>query len=326
MIRICAINEYQEILYNLPLEELNRENIKWFWVDLCEPQEQEIQILSDHFGFHPLAIEDCLDDFNQRPKIDFYPDYQFLVVHALEREIPQSIQLDMFVNEKFIVTFHKEPISEVEYNWDRLGESLSRIKGPFFLVHTLIDKMVDEYFPHVYRIEEELNTIEDNTENESIGELMEQLFDLRAELSKLRRTILPMRDLLYRIIHSERLESIMEQHLYFHDVHDHLLKLVEMIESHRDFSSDIRDSYLSLNSNNMNRTMMTLTVITTIFMPLTFIAGVYGMNFEHMPELHWRHGYFLVLAVMSGIGVYMYLFFVKKGWLRLGKKRSEPRR
>nr|WP_233522631.1 magnesium/cobalt transporter CorA [Peribacillus glennii] len=320
------MDESEEIFYNLPLEELGRDGVKWVWVDLYQPTEEEIQILSDYFRFHPLAIEDCLDDLNQRPKIDFYPDYQFLVIHALEREIPRPIELDMFVNEKFIVTFHKQPLAELEYNWERLKESQSRIKGPFFLMHTLIDKMVDEYFPHVYRIEEELNTIEDNTENESIGELMEQLFDLRAELSKLRRTILPMRDLLYRIIHSERLGSIMEQHLYFHDVHDHLLKLVEMIESHRDFSSDIRDSYLSLNSNNMNRTMMTLTVITTIFMPLTFIAGVYGMNFDYMPELHWHYGYFVVLAAMFAIGVYMYLFFVKKGWLRLGKKRSEPKR
>lgn len=325
MIRTCAVNKLDETLYNLPLEDLRQEAIKWFWVDFCQPDPNEIQILSDFFGFHPLAIEDCMDDFNQRPKIDFYNDYQFLVVHALEKDKNHAVELDMFVSEKFIVTFHKQPIAEFEYTWERMAQNSSQMKGPFFLMHTLIDKMVDEYFPLVYKIEEELNTIEDNTKNESIGELMEQLFDLRAELSKMRRTILPMRDLLYRMIQSERLGNLLEQNLYFHDVHDHLLKLVEMIESHRDFSSDIRDSYLSLNSNNMNRTMMTLTVITTIFMPLTFVAGVYGMNFDYMPELNWRYGYFGVLAVMLVIGVGMVVFFVRRGWLRIGKSKSRKK-
>lgn len=326
MIRTCAINKVDEIFHNLPLEDLRQEEIKWFWVDFYQPDQGEIQLLSDFFRFHPLAIEDCLDDFNQRPKIDFYNDYQFLVVHALQEEDPHAIELDVFVSEKFIVTFHKQPITELENTWERMTRNGTLIKGPFFLMHTLIDKMVDEYFPIVYKIEEELNTIEDNTKGESIGELMDQLFDLRAELSKMRRTILPMRDLLYRMIQSERIGSLMEQHQYFHDVHDHLLKLVEMIESHRDFSSDIRDSYLSLNSNNMNRTMMTLTVITTIFMPLTFVAGVYGMNFDYMPELNWRYGYFGVLAVMILIGVGMVVFFVRRGWLRFGKIKSKNKK
>ena len=130
-----------------------------------------------------------------------------------------------------------------------------------------------------------------------------------------------MRDLLYRMINSERLSYLKEQHLYFNDVHDHLLKLAEMLETYRDFSSDIRDNYLSVNSNNLNTTMMTLTVITTIFMPLTFIAGVYGMNFEYMPELSWRYGYFLVLGLMLLIALMMFRFFVKKGWLHKGNKK-----
>ena len=193
-------------------------------------------------------------------------------------------------------------------------------------MHRLIDTMVDEYFPPIYELENKLNAIEDNTKKESIAELIDQLFDLRNDLSKCRRTILPMRDLLYRMINSERLSYLKEQHLYFNDVHDHLLKLAEMLETYRDFSSDIRDNYLSVNSNNLNTTMMTLTVITTIFMPLTFIAGVYGMNFEYMPELSWRYGYFLVLGLMILIALMMFRFFVKKGWLHRGKKKKKKRR
>jgi magnesium transporter len=123
-----------------------------------------------------------------------------------------------------------------------------------------------------------------------------------------------MRDLLYRMLNSNRLKGIKQKQEYFSDIHDHLLKLTEMIDANREITNDIRDSYLSLNSHQTNRIMKVLTVITTIFMPLTFIAGVYGMNFENMPELTWNLGYFLILSIMFSIGVAMYLWFKKKGW------------
>ncbi|MBA9025053.1 magnesium transporter [Peribacillus huizhouensis] len=327
MIRTCVITKDNETLYNVELNELNEIEAAWYWVDFANPTEEESLLLSNFFQFHPLAIEDSRDDFKQRPKIDFYEDYEFLVLHALNKENLKAIELNMFISKKFIVTYHKEEVLELEIVWDLMNKKSSIRKGPFFLMHGLIDKLVDEYFPLVYRIEEELNWIEDNTKNETIAELIERLFDLRAEMSALRKTILPMRDMLYRMNYSDRLSYLMEQHLYFNDIHDHLLKLVEMLESYRDFSSDIRDSYLSVNSNSLNTTMMTLTVITTIFMPLTFIAGIYGMNFDYMPELHWHYGYFAVIGIMALISVLMCGFFIKKGWLPMLKiRRSYKRR
>lgn len=320
MIRTCAIKKNQEVVFDLKLEELNNDNIEWFWVDFSKPTIEEIKLLSSHFHFHHLAIEDCLDDYNQRPKMDFYQGYQFLVIHAIRQKIFKAVELGIFIGEKWLVTFHKEELLELEVVWNEIRELETLKQGPFFLMHRLIDKVVDEFFPPVYKMESELNSIEDNTEDETISELMDQLFDLRTDLSKLRRTILPMRDLLYRMITSDRLNYLKDQHLYFHDVYDHLLKLTEMLESYRDFSSDIRDSYLSVNSNNMNSTMMTLTVITTIFMPLTFIVGVYGMNFQYMPELNWHYGYYVILGMMGGIAFMMFLYFVKKGWLEVGRK------
>ncbi|MFJ7752129.1 magnesium/cobalt transporter CorA [Peribacillus muralis] len=320
MIRTCAITSNHEVNFNLKLTELNDSDIQWYWVDFSNPTNKEIELLSNHFHFHPLAIEDCLDDFNQRPKMDFYENYQFLVIHALKQKIFSAVELDMFVGEKWIVTFHKEDMPELEKIWEEILANKMLKQGPFFLMHRIIDRIVDEFFPPVYKMESDLGVIEDNTDNETINDLMDQLFDLRTDMSRLRRTILPMRDLLYRMISSERLKYLKDQHLYFNDVYDHLLKLTEMLESYRDFSSDIRDSYLSVNSNNMNSTMMTLTVITTIFMPLTFIVGVYGMNFENMPELTWHYGYFLILGLMGGIALMMFLYFVKKGWLNPRKK------
>ncbi|MCM3672791.1 magnesium/cobalt transporter CorA [Peribacillus simplex] len=324
MIRTCAITFNQEVSFGLPLTEMNNPDIEWYWVDFSNPTNKEIELLSNHFHFHPLAIEDCLDDFNQRPKMDFYEGYQFLVIHALREKVFKAVELDMFVGEKWIVSFHKEDMLELEKVWEEIAGNKMLKQSPFFLMHRIIDRIVDEFFPPVYKIESELGSIEENTENDTINELMDQLFDLRTDMSRLRRTILPMRDLLYRMISSDRLKYLKDQHLYFNDVYDHLLKLTEMLESYRDFSSDIRDSYLSVNSNNMNSTMMTLTVITTIFMPLTFIVGVYGMNFEYMPELNWHYGYFLILGMMGGIALMMFLFFVKKGWLN-PKKRSRKR-
>ncbi|MDQ0879784.1 magnesium/cobalt transporter CorA [Peribacillus sp. V2I11] len=324
MIRTCAITFNQEVSFGLPLTEMNNPDIEWYWVDFSNPTNKEIELLSNHFHFHPLAIEDCLDDFNQRPKMDFYEGYQFLVIHALREKVFKAVELDMFVGEKWIVSFHKEDMLELEKVWEEIAGNKMLKQSPFFLMHRIIDRIVDEFFPPVYKIESELGSIEENTENDTINELMDQLFDLRTDMSRLRRTILPMRDLLYRMISSERLKYLKDQHLYFNDVYDHLLKLTEMLESYRDFSSDIRDSYLSVNSNNMNSTMMTLTVITTIFMPLTFIVGVYGMNFEYMPELNWHYGYFLILGMMGGIALMMFLLFVKKGWLN-PKKRSRKR-
>ncbi|WP_409305233.1 magnesium/cobalt transporter CorA [Peribacillus sp. SCS-155] len=327
MIRTYAVRKDEELIVNVPVEELvkHMDDYIWIWADYYQPSAEEISTLSTSFSFHPLAIEDAMDDFNQRPKIDFYDGYQFLVLHSIHKAELCAVELDMFVSKKFLVTFYKKPIEELEWIWDQVEKSLSLRKGPFFLMHLIIDKLVDEYFPVLYKIEDELDNIEDNTANKTISELMDQLFDMREVLSGIRRTILPMRDLLYRITHSDRLQYLLEQQLYFNDVHDHLLKLSEMIESHREFSSDIRDSYLSLNSNNMNKVMMTLTVITTIFMPLTFIAGVYGMNFEHMPELHWRYGYPAVLAGMAAVGLCMFAIFVKKGWLRVSLQRRRKK-
>lgn len=323
MIRIHAITKTKKLVSNLSLEEIQDSTIEWFWVDFYHPNEKEVNQMASYFKFHPLSIEDCLDNLKQRPKIDYHQNYEFIIVHSLQKKSLRPHELDIFVGEKWLVSFHIEDIPELSFVWEDFQKNETLQKGPFFLMHKLIDKLVDEYFPPIYELESKLNAIEDNTKNESIADLIDQLFDLRSDLSKLRRTIVPMRDLLYRMISSERLMFLKEQHLYFNDVYDHLMKLVEMLETYRDFSSDIRDNYLSVNSNNLNTTMMTLTVITTIFMPLTFIAGIYGMNFTNMPELNWHYGYFFVLAIMMMIALIMVRYFVKKGWLHRGRRKGK---
>jgi magnesium transporter len=310
-----AMNKAYELIPDITVQQLkDNPDIVWYWVDFNEPTDEEALLLETSFQFHPLAIEDCFH-LLQRPKVDHYEDVHFFVLHALNPVTLAAEEVDMFWGKHSIVTFHLFPSSEIDEAWRRIAEQqLLREKGHVYAAYLVMDKLVDAYFPSVYQIEDQLNDFETQVAGESIHELMNNVFEIRSRLLKLRKTIVPMRDLFYRLISSDKIEGVKSQMFYFTDIHDHLLKLSEIIESNRDMTADIRDSYISLNSNRMNEIMKTLTVITTIFMPLTFLAGIYGMNFQHMPELDWQWGYFLCLLVMLAVGFGMYLWFRKKGW------------
>ncbi|OPH60280.1 magnesium and cobalt transport protein CorA [Paenibacillus ferrarius] len=316
MIRSVAITKDYRVLHDVPLNQLADPNIQWYWVDFHNPNEEEAKHLKDPFGFHPLAIEDCFY-LLQRPKMDHYEDVHFFVMHAINAKTLAAEEVDMFLGSNYIVTFHLHESREIEDAWSRVSEQEAlRKEGHIYAAYLVLDNLVDQYFPSVYQIEDQLDDIENNLNSEATEVLMSHIFEIRAQLLKLRRTIVPMRDLLYRVINTERIDHLRGHLVFFTDIHDHLLKLSEMIESNRDMTADMRDSYISLNSNRMNNIMKTLTVITTIFMPLTFIAGIYGMNFAHMPELEWKWGYFLILLIMFGIGFGMFLWFRKKGWFK----------
>ncbi|MGM0876287.1 MAG: magnesium/cobalt transporter CorA [Bacillota bacterium] len=316
MINCIAVNDNLELIMNCPLDELKKQDIKWFWIDFNQPTDDEILELDRSLHFHPLAIEDCIQKL-QRPKLDYYEDYSFFVTHSLDQDEIEKEEINFFLGRNYIVSFHHLESKEIQDVWKRLRGSKKVNKWDQYLVlYYIMDKLVDNYFPIVYRLEEALDQIENNTTKKSMEVLLEQLFDTRHYLLKLRHTVTPMRDLVYRMLNSHRLKGIKQKQEYFSDIHDHLLKLTEMIDANRELTNDIRDSYLSLNSHQTNRIMKVLTVITTIFMPLTFIAGVYGMNFENMPELTWNLGYFFILFIMLSIGIGMFIWFKKKGWFK----------
>ncbi|GLY10657.1 magnesium/cobalt transporter CorA [Pseudobacillus badius] len=322
MITTCLLKTDGQLVFDSALEETKAADTVWYWVDFFNPDKDEAKLLKSFFHFHPLAVEDCLDNQSGRPKLDFYENHAFFLVHSLDQRTLEGKEAGVFMNKEMIVTVHQQPINEINETWEGLIENERLRQGPTAILHRLIDRLVDEYFPLVYEVEDALNSMDEELDTNPRSNIIDRLFDIRHDMSKLRRTIIPMRDLLYRLLNSTRLEYIEDRHIYFGDIHDHLMKLVEMLESYREFSSDVRDSYLSVNSDKMNNIMMTLTVITTIFMPLTFIAGIYGMNFDNMPELHTSYGYFAVLAVMGVIAVGMFLLFVKAGWLQLGRKKK----
>jgi magnesium transporter len=316
MIRTIAVNKNYQLIKDLQVTELIEGDFLWYWIDFHQPSKDEIELLRDPFQFHPLAIEDCIFHL-QRPKLDYYEGYAFFVTQALNQNSITREEVDFFLSRTYVVTFHHEPSTEIDDVWNRfiLATNLEQWDPSHVLYHVL-DKMVDNYFPRVNQIDDMLNEIDENSKGRSMEVLLKDLFDTRHDLLSLRHTITPMRDLLYRILNSQRLSSIQGRIAYFSDIYDHLLKLTEMIEASRELTTDIRDSYISINSNESNHVMKVLTVITTIFMPLTFIVGVYGMNFHYMPELNWKYGYFGALLLMLIIAVWMSIWFKKKGWFK----------
>ena len=313
MIRIQAIDQQNKMVFDPPLEELD--GMKWYWVDFADPTDDEISLLSSHFKFHPLAIEDCIHSL-QRPKLEYYDNMNFLVFHSLDPETLEAQEIDVFIGDNFIVSFHFQDLKEVNLTWNYFSPPSAHGQfKPVEVTYKLMDKVVDSFFPLVEHLEDQLATIEDADRVKHADKtIMETTFAVRRDLFKLRQIVVPTRDLVYRILESKRF--ILQEHkrAYFQDIHDHLIKLSHMIDSNRELTSDIRDNYISLNSYRMNNIMKTLTVITTIFMPLTFIAGIYGMNFVHMPELEWKGGYFAVLTVMLLLGTGMFAWFNSKGW------------
>lgn len=319
MIRTLAVTHTGEVLTDLPLQSIELEHYAWIWADFAVPTEEETLALDTYFHFHPLAIEDCMHVL-QRPKLDYYENVQFFVLHSLNERTLEAEEIDLFLSAKFLVSYHHQAKPEMDEAWEMVQAEIHSRKGwsggPMAAAYTVMDKLVDQYFPSLYTLEDELADLESRGGNESVEELMSQVFNVRGRLLKLRRTIVPMRDLMYRIVNSQHVQSNGEERVYFGDIYDHLLKLTDMIEADREMTADLRDSYISLNSNRMNSIMKTLTVITTVFMPLTLIAGIYGMNFRVMPELEWSYSYYVVLLIMLLLGGGMFAWFRRSGWFK----------
>jgi len=319
MIRTFGVTADSQLVEDFPLEDLHRKEFDWYWVDFDEPTESEFGLLDTFFHFHHLAIEDCLHRL-QRPKVDYYDDYHFFVVHTLNEKSLEAEELNIFIGKNFIITFHHDHLQELEAVREKLKRDASFWeRGTIYAMYKILDKVVDAYFPIVYKIEDHLNSIEDQLTFDMKHFSMDIVFDLRSDLLWLRRTILPMRDLIYRVLNSEKFDLQLQERAYYADISDHLVKLTEIVESNRELTADIRDSYTAMNSNRMNRIMMILTIVSSIFIPLTFIVGLYGMNFEYMPELSMKYGYFFVLGAMVIIGLSMFAWFKYKGWLNLFK-------
>lgn len=313
MIKTYYVNLNDELKETNSPKDISEEK-KWIWVDLNEPTKEESEILVDYFDFHPLSVEDSTQ-VQQRPKFKQYDDYQFIVFHALDLKTLESEEVDIFIGDDFIVTFHRERYEEIDTIKRKLFNETIEINEPKDILLHILDDIVDNYFPFIYDIEDKVFNFEDRHNLDiTTKTLIDDTFDLRQELLIIKRTVQPMKDLVYRMREGKVLHLNEQQFLYITHINDHLMKQMEMVDSSREMTSDIRDNYISLNSFKMNNIMKILTIYSVVFMPLTLIAGIYGMNFTNMPELEWHTGYYIVLIIMAVIAIIMLIVFKKKRW------------
>ena len=280
----------------------------------------------DLFGLHPLAIEDVVNTF-QRAKMEPYRDHLFLVVHRMEPEDPGvSEQISLFLGPGYVLTFQErqgdcfEPVRQRLRRGGRI-----RTMGPDYLAYALLDALVDHYFPILERFEDRLDTLEDEAFGAQRPETLRQIQQVKQELLGIRRQVWPVREAVSGLLRDETGLINDETRIFLRDAEDHAVRVIDLLEHHRERGAQLMDLYLSSVSNQMNEIMKTLTIMATIFIPLSFIAGLYGMNFDpgvspwNMPELGWAWGYPFALGVMATVAVGLLVYFRRKGWLGGGK-------
>lgn len=298
-----------------------RESATVTWIDVNGLHDVAvIEKLGSLFGLHPLTLEDIVNTF-QRARFENLDTYLFVILTmirpaAASGEIVAE-QLSLAVGPNFVVSFQEAPGDVFEPVRQRIRSGTGRIRkmGPDYLAYALLDAVVDGYFPVLEHLGEEIQSTEDALVSRPTTETLHAIYRLRNELIFLRRSIWPLRDALAAMAREE--SSLVQQatQRFVRDVHDHVARVLDTIDSYRELVTGMLDTYLSSVSNRMNEVMKMLTIIATIFIPLTFLAGVYGMNFQYMPELGWRWGYPAVLAVMLVVAVFMVSFFRRKRWL-----------
>ena len=291
------------------------------WINIDGVHDSRlISDLGSRFGVHPLILEDIMTTA-QRPKMEDMGDYIYIVVRMLDlvnkKKEVRSEQISLILGHNFVMSFQESEGDVFDAVRDRIRSGKGRVRkqGPDYLAYALIDAIVDNYFLVLEKLGENVEEIEEALVSNPDRETLHQIHVMKREMIYLRKSVWPLREVISGL---ERTESELIKDstgIFLRDVYDHTIQVIDTVETYRDMLSGMLDIYLSSLSNRMNEVMKVLTIIATIFIPLTFIAGVYGMNFKFMPELEWRWGYFLVLAVMLALGVLMVILFKRRRWL-----------
>jgi magnesium transporter len=291
-----------------------------YWWDLKEATEDESACLADYFHFHPLAIEDCISDIHH-PKLDYYESYLYLVVHGVDVDLTKELgfapkELDVFLSNTFLVTYHIKPMRSVGEVLRRASDKSPILEyGTDFVLYTILDVMINNYLPVLETIEEQLDECEDLLFANPTPDVLRRILNLKRTLMRLRRTVLPQREVINHLARSEYEFIQPKTQAYFRDVYDQIYRMAEMTESFRDLSTALVETYLSTVSNRLNEVMKLLTLFATIFMSLSVITGIYGMNFHNIPELSWKYGYFFTLGLMGVVVIVLMIYFKHKKWM-----------
>lgn len=319
----CRIQEITDVAELLPF----RDNPTVTWINIEGIHDVKIiERMGRYFSIHPLVLEDILHT-TQRPKIEDFEGYIYIVLRMfyhsdIEDENdtgPEVIseQVSLVLGSNFLISFQEAGGDTFDPIRMRLESSKGRIRemGADYLAYALIDSIVDNYFVVLEKLGERIEILEDELLDDPGPETLGKLHVLRNEIIFLRKSAWPLREVSNRLLREESGLISRTTQIYIKDIYDHIIQVIDTIETYRDMLSGMLDIYLSSISNRMNEVMKVLTIIATIFIPLTFLAGVYGMNFRYMPELSWRWGYPFLWSIMITIGISMFFYFRKKKWL-----------
>lgn len=300
---------------------LNTESVSW--VDVVGLGNEDIlQRLGQVFQLHPLVLEDVVN-VPQRPKIEHYDD-QLVIIAWMVMPKPNedgfwSEQVSFVLGKHYLLTVQEEPMRDCfEPVRTRIRNNQGRVRntGADYLAYALLDAVIDGFFPVLEDYGERIEALEDEVILNPTPQTLEKIYQVRRELLALRRSIWPQRTAINKLIRDGSSLISPDVQIYLRDCYDHAIQVLDMVETYRELASSLMDVYLSSVGNKMNEIMKVLTIISTIFIPLTFIAGVYGMNFKYMPELNWTWGYFVCWLVMILISILLFYFFWRRGWFK----------
>ena len=302
------------------IDDWRAESDDKLWVDVQQPVQEVIEpLLEERFGFHELAAEDTLSA-TTLPKYDSFANYDFFIFRTVDVNVSEhsaeTYKLAAFLGRNLLVTVHRRPLRAVESVWNRVPSDARLLhRGTDFVLYSIVDQMVDAHFPLLEQIEEAVDDLQDQIFAGADTSHLDELLHLKRDINVLRRHSLPQRELLNQISRGDARFVQREHLIYFRDVYDHMFRISETIDVDRDQMTGTMDAYLSVMANRTNEIMKVLTIFSATMLPLTLIAGIYGMNFEHMPELKWLHGYPFAIGLMTAVAVLMLAWFWRRGWI-----------
>lgn len=321
-ITLIEFNEtefFEDVYYDLSdcIEHVKPNMVKWINVEGIHKPEL-VEAIGKIYDIHPLTLEDIVH-IDQRPKFEDYEHYVVAIMKMISYTTEvKSEQLSIILLENTVISF-QEPQGGDAFDVirNRLRASKGRVRklGADYLAYALMDAVVDYYFTCIEKIGDKIEEIEEEIINDTDKKSLLQLYHLKREMIYLRKQVWPLRDLLNNMVRSETQLINPTSDIYLRDLSDHVTRIIDSVETYRDLLSGIMDIYLSTNANKMNEVMKVLTIMSSIFIPITFIAGVYGMNFDNMPELRTQNGYFILWGIMITIIVGLLIYFKRKKWV-----------
>lgn len=290
------------------------ESAIFVWYDFYNPSVSENEIFKSYFNFNKLEIDDTVNG-TPRAKYKSYDTYQYIVLHSIDTNNSGDKALNLFIKDKVLITYHHQPFSVLNnLAYMLMGENQNGLHTSDVALH-ILDKMVDSYFDLIYEIEDKVYEFEDyQLKDASVKIIMEEVFKIRLNIIKMKRIVYPIQELVDNIKESGLLLVDEKNHMYIQHIDDHIIKQQNILKMSQEMTDEIKDNYSSYNSFKMNSIMQILTLVSVIFLPLTLITGIYGMNFTNMPELKWHYGYYIVLTIMLVISIGCIVYFKKEKW------------